>query len=94
MTFLELVETILRGEGYKIVVPRGSPKTTSLIWEAVVIASIAKEYRLSTQQIVRLVDELSKTTSAPNCPAEEIEVASRQQRCPHDNGDGKRGDTD
>ena len=63
MTFLELVETILRGEGYKIVVPRGAPKTMSLIWEAIVIASMAKEYGLSAQQIVRLVNELSKTTS-------------------------------
>lgn len=77
MTFLELVETILRGEEYKIVVPRGAPKTMSLIREAVVIASMAKEYGLSAQQIVRLVDELSKTTSAPNCPAEEIEAAIR-----------------
>lgn len=72
MTFLELVETIMRGEADKIVVPRGAPKTQSMIRDAVVLASTAKEYGLTAQQIVRLVDELSKTTFAPNCSAEEI----------------------
>ena len=70
MTFLELVETFLRGEGYKIVVPRGAPKTMSLIRKAVIIASMAKEYGLSAQQVVRLCDEFSKTTSELNCPAD------------------------
>ena len=77
MTFLELVETIMRGDADKIVVPRGSPKTQSMIRDAVVLASAAKEYGLTAQQIVRLVDELSKTTSAPNCAAEEVAEAIR-----------------
>lgn len=77
MTFLELVETIMRGDGDKIVVPRGAPKTQSMIRNAVVLASAAKEYGLNAKQIVRLVDELSKTTSTPNCSAEEVAGASR-----------------
>lgn len=77
MTFLELVETIMRGDGDKIVVPRGAPKTQSMIRDAVVLASMAKEYGLTAKQIVRLVDELSKTTFAPNCSAEEIAEAIR-----------------
>lgn len=75
MTFLELVETIMRGEADKIVVPRGAPKTQSMIREAVVLASTAKEYGLTAQQIVRLVDELAKTTFAPNCSAEKAAEA-------------------
>lgn len=77
MTFLELVETIMRGDGDKIVVPRGAPKTQSMIRDAVVVASAAKEYGLTAQQIVWLVDELSKTTSGPNCSAEEVAEAIR-----------------
>ena len=53
MTFLELVETIMRGDGDKIVVPRGAPKTQSMIRDAVVLASMAKEYGLTAKQIVR-----------------------------------------